>query len=69
MHAYTYKQEHAYTYVSIYTENDMKRQQLARIKEIERKYERILLDKSFKHQKEIDVNDLATACRYYVIIN
>jgi len=38
---------------------DMKQQQLTHIKEIEKKYEMILLDKSSKHQKEIDVNDLA----------
>ena len=44
-------------HVSIYIHavNDMKLQQSARIKAIERKYEQIILDKNSKYQKEIDV--------------
>ena len=44
-----------YISIYIYVVNDMKLQQSARIKAIERKYERIILDNNYKHQKEIDV--------------
>jgi len=37
----------------------MKIQQSTRIRALERKYERIIIDKADKHQKEVDVSSLS----------
>ena len=47
----------AYSYIFVAV-NDMKVQQSSRIKAIERKYQQIILDKTDKHKKEIDVNHI-----------